>query len=465
MRHLFSHLTSPGPFFQPHKPRRRRGGRLLFPLLLLPLLACGLFGCAEEIEGCTDPSSPDYNPAATVDDGSCSFAVPTSYVFERNEQSAVGLETQVVHSLLISDLTILIDSLGQDAGQVLDSATLNDRIGLPDASLPIPYPLGTVNMPLQSSYGDFATASALSSNWVEVSGYFEPGAQLEAWFDSLARRNQEGLAGMAAAYTTAQGLDLSRLIPLSLYGAVHYAQAVDSLLPFVDTLDNINFLQGSNYTAMEQAWDQAFGYFGAARNYASFSDANLAGTGFSHLEDADRDGLIDFTTEVNFHFARLAGARDQGSGGATNFTETIFEAFLLGRAAMAIGPGEEELIRLNRDLIVENWEQVVAASTVHHLNRCLEQLDKMGQPTFDREAYRADWAAMFAYARMLGYRADGPLGGTFLVQVNILDLMGDAPFEGEPGQPDWLTYQANLLGTRAYLGQAFGFSEALLEQW
>ena len=36
------------------------------------------------IRGCTDPTSLNYNPLATVDDGSCSYAVPTQPIKDKS---------------------------------------------------------------------------------------------------------------------------------------------------------------------------------------------------------------------------------------------------------------------------------------------------------------------------------------------------------------------------------------------
>ena len=44
-------------------------------LLLIILFSCEDYGnpLVVEIEGCTDPYSPDYNSSANLDDGSCSY--------------------------------------------------------------------------------------------------------------------------------------------------------------------------------------------------------------------------------------------------------------------------------------------------------------------------------------------------------------------------------------------------------
>ena len=43
-------------------------------------------------------------------------------------------------------------------------------------------------------------------------------------------------------------------------------------------------------TAMEHAWDEAFGYFGAARDYSRYTDEQLAGKVDDFTFDSNGDG-------------------------------------------------------------------------------------------------------------------------------------------------------------------------------
>lgn len=440
------------------------------PIHLFFLIYClfVLSSCVENISGCTDPSSPDYNPDATIEDGSCGFSIPDTYIFERDEQSAVDLDATTVRQLLINDLQLKIKALGQPGASSTTLAELTNYLTLEDASIAILTPVGGDVSPLDSVFSDITLQANLSDNWVDLPGYFMVSEQVTSWLASIAGWSQTPRLGTPDVYTTAEGLDLSALVPISLMGAVLYAEATDSLLVRVDTLDNIDFLSGEDFTEIEQAWDQAFGYFGAARAYAGFGDAELASDGsgsvLPYVEDADLDGLLDYTTEYNHTFARLAGERDQGSQGATDFTQDIFDAWLQGRAAMAIGPGQEEIIIAARNQILETWEHVIGATTVHYLNRTIEHFNNFEEPTFEVETFRADWSAMLGYGRMLGYYSTGKTGGTAGVQTEILTL-GDAPFMAPVGSAGWNDYLAALYGVRSTIGLRLGFPEGLLEDW
>jgi hypothetical protein len=439
-----------------------------FQLFLLLISLYTLSGCVENIYGCTDPSSPDYNPDATIEDGSCGFSVPDSYTFERSDQSAVDLDATTVRQLLINDLQLKILALGQPGATGTTLEELSNYLSLDDASISILTPVGGDVSPLDSIYSGITSSANLSDVWVDLPGYFMVSEQVPAWLASIAGWSQTPRRGTPDAYTTTEGLDLSQVIPISLMGAVLYAEAMDSALVLIDTLDNIDFLSGEKFTEMEQAWDQAFGYFGAARAYQSFSDDELASSGsgsiFPYVKDADADGLLDYSSEFNHSFARLAGARDQGSDGATDFTQDIFDAWLLGRAAMAIGPGEEESIMEARDQILQTWEEIVGATFVHYLNKVLAHTNDFDEADFDLAAYRADWSAMYAYGQMLGYYSAGKTGGTLGAQNEIL-VLGEAPFMAPVGSNSWGDYVAALEGVRGTIGLRLSFAVGLLEKW
>lgn len=440
------------------------------PFLLL-LLFISLFsssGCVEDIYGCTDPSSPDYNPDATIEDGSCGFSVPEKYIFERKEKSVVNLDATTVRQLLINDLQLKIQSLGQPGATSTTLEELTNYLNLDDASISILTPVGDDVSPLDSVFSGITSSANLADIWVDIPGYFMVSEQIPTWLSTIAGWSQTPRLGTPDVYTTTEGLDLSVLIPISLMGAVLYAEATDSLLVKIDSLDNIDFLSGKKFTGMEQAWDQAFGYFGAARAYADFSDAELASGGsgsvLPYVEDADLDGYLDYTSEYNHLFARLAAARDQGSNGATNFTKDIFDAWLLGRGAMAIGPGEEESILAARDQVLASWEQVAGATCVHYINKVLAHFQTMSQPDFDLEGYQADWSAMLGYGRLLGYYSAGKMGGALAVQQEVL-VFRDAPFFPPVGSGVWRDYIATLEGVRSTIGLRLGFAEGVLEGW
>jgi hypothetical protein len=93
------------------------------------------------------------------------------------------------------------------------------------------------------------------------------------------------------------------------------------------------------YSALGHAWDEGFGYFGAARDYNDYTDTQAAGKGevgtprAKGYHDTNGDGKIDLKSEYNFGHSRNCAKRDRGSAGGatTDFSKDVMDAFLAGR--------------------------------------------------------------------------------------------------------------------------------------
>ena len=75
--------------------------------------------------------------------------------------------------------------------------------------------------------------------------------------------------------------------------------------------------EGDTYTTLEHQWDEAYGYWGGARDYSAYTDAEIAGAGgrpnFENgYHDTNEDGLIDLLSELNFSASVNAAKRDLG---------------------------------------------------------------------------------------------------------------------------------------------------------
>ena len=106
---------------------------------------------------------------------------------------------------------------------------------------------------------------------------------------------------------------------------------------------------------MEHAWDEAFGYFGAARDYVRYTDEQLAGSVDDFTFDSNGDGNIDFKSEYNFGLSRNAGKRDKGGSGV-NFTQEIFDAYLKGRTLIT-NQGTVAEISQQRQIAANVWRR------------------------------------------------------------------------------------------------------------
>lgn len=361
---------------------------------MVGLLVAGILtGCSEDTTG-TD------NPVITI---------PTAYTFESRFEagtSSVGYSGQVVRNLLIQDLHTAITKLAQPGATAI---TVDDLLAIyehNDASnLTSLTSTGTLP-PLEDQYNQISTGKKLSDKISPevLPNYNKTADQLiREWLQIIATNSQDpDKRGTPLVYTTAEGVDLSQMVNKLLLGSVAYYQATGVYLNGI-LEDNNNDPSGTAaYTAMEHHWDEAFGYFGAARDYGRYGDAELAGSTDQYVFDSNGDGKIDFNSEFNFAFARGAGKRDNGR--STDFTKQIFDGFLAGRAIIA-GKGSETELTAQRKIVVETWEKVIAATVIHYINEVIADMDNLTEQSTPENStdLNKHWAEMRGYALALYY--------------------------------------------------------------
>ena len=337
------------------------------------------------------------------------IAVPQAYVFESRfaaGESSVAYSGQVVRNLLLQDLKAFTDSLGKDGAR---PATLQDMLQFYeyDDALNLTSLTGTGALPpLENKYSSLSTGKNLVGKISDepAIGYNRTADDLvREWFKIIADNSQDAdKLGTPAIYTTDDGVDLTQMINKVLIGAVPYYQATGVYLNGLLERDNSEARNGTDaYTAMEHAWDEAFGYFGAARDYARYTDEHLAGSVDVFTYDSNGDGSIDFKSEYNFGLSRNAGKRDKGGSGV-NLTQEIFEAFLAGRTAIA-NQGTVAEISAHRQAAANGMEKVIAATVVHYINDTLSDMSKLGTAEENRTALNKHWAEMKGYTVALQY--------------------------------------------------------------
>lgn len=273
-------------------------------------------------------------------------------------------------------------------------------------------------------------------------------------------------------YVTEDGLNIAQLVEKFLFGAVNFSQITDDYLDNADdytkglNVDNSAQDGDHPYTALEHHWDEAFGYFGAAVNYADYTDEEIAGSGgraeyANGYHDFDGDSCIDLSSEFNFDLAAYAAKRDLGSTTMTDLTAEIFGAFLMGRWLIAT---EAELadIQAQRDIVVTGLEQLMAANVIHYINSFVSDMSACGTAEFDFEDWAGHWSEMKAFALGLQFNPRSPFHTDTYDFAAIHAAMGDAPV---PCTGDIDAYETALLGVRDTLQEAYGFDASDVENW
>ncbi len=426
--------------------------------LAMVLIVVSLF-----LTACGSDDEPDPT------DGERKIEVPQAYVFDsRFEEgvSSVSYSGQVVRNLLLQDLKALTDSVGKDGAK---SVTVDDMLQLYayDDALDLTTLTSTGSLSaLEDKYSSLSTGKNLVGkiSSAPVIGYNQTADELvRDWFEEIAANSDDSnKLGTAMAYTTDDGVDMSQMINKVLIGAVPYYQATGVYLNSLLERDNSEARDETDpYTAMEHAWDEAFGYFGAARDYARYSDDQLAGSVDDFTFDSNGDGSIDFKSEYNFGLSRNAAKRDKGGTGV-DLTKEIFDAFLAGRTAIT-NQGSEEEIRTHQQAAAEGMEKVIAATVVHYINDTLSDMSNLGTADENRANLNKHWAEMKGYTVALQYNPFKLISDGQLRELH--GIMGEAPKYDAPGSSGYTTQVANYERAKVVLQTAYGFSSENMKNW
>ena len=415
------------------------------------------------IVGCSSDDDNDDEGAALID-------TPTEYSFEsrfNSGESSVSYSGQVVRNLLINDIKT---QMGADAGSG-NPATLVSMMANDNANQAILSSAGDMST-VQTKYHDISS-SHLNDRLTAVDSYIIPGynanatALVNGWVQESVVNGKTRLTGDNA------GIRLDQITQKTLWGAVSYWQATSKYMSKIPTDDNSMASGDDNYTAMEHHWDESFGYFGAALDYnTGYTDDSDRKSG--PYNDSNSDGSIDFKSEYNVGWAVTAAKRDICDACDVNhdFTKTIFDAYLEGRTLITNQADLTEIL-VQRDIVMNTWEKVVAAVSIHYVNdvaadiaALIEAGDTTIAPGSDATAdYENHWGEMRGYANGLLYNDFKVITDANLDR--ILAVMGTAPVYPSNGNFDaMLAYHNQLIGeVRAIFKASYGFSDANLAGW
>ena len=314
-------------------------------------------------------------------------------------------------------------------------------------------------------------------------------------------------AALPEVYLNTAGHDVAQLTQKFLLGAVTLNQGLGKYLKVIEEQQNTTNYKNDaskNYTAMEHYWDEAFGYFGAARDYAAYTDDEIAGKATAEgarkgYHDANGDGKIDLKSEYNFGNSVNAAKRDR-SGSTTDFTKDAWDAWVRGRAIITAHVGKDFAdwsdamkaeLRAQVTKIGEAWEGAVAATALHYINDTAGDMAKCGQEGYSYKDHAKHWGEMKGFALGLVFNPNSPLheevesycyapgqavmygktqeectaaGGilyypasTAFVQIHA--MMGDAPVLCNASTVDQMGYSGRLSAVKRMMVETYGFNE------
>ena len=278
-----------------------------------------------------------------------------------------------------------------------------------------------------------------------ISGKFYDGA-MPAWPGNMSGKDVAyNMIAMAAksnkGFDADTGYDWAQLISKYTMGAMAYNQAVDNYLDEKLSAEkkpnNKPYKDGACYTGKEHSRDEAFGYWGAAAHQHGFNPNKvyeIAKMKNQGVADKNGDGMVDLKSEYVFGPCYYAAAFDRSGTKSTNYTNTMFDAFLDGRklitaaAGDALSDSERSQLKAYAATIEENWEKVLAEAVFKYAGSVYKDINKMKDLSGDdlNKAYRTyakHWGELKGFA-MAMQSGKSNLGAT---ATKMNELIGFGP--------------------------------------
>lgn len=292
----------------------------------------------------------------------------------------------------------------------------------------------------------------------------------------------------------AEGRNYRQLLQKFLLGAVNLSQISNDYLrvPFNDA-EYLAQEGTKDYGKGEHDWDEAFGYYGAARDNNDYTDDEAAGKGGRDAwkngwYDSNGDSSIDVRSEYNMAISQNCAKRDRGSTTGTDLSKEAMDAFLLGRhiiaeatAASIMSDAEYEIVQAQADIAANAVEKCVAATVIHYVNDMEDDYDSIVDGQYaDKSNFinlTKHWAEMKGFALGLQFNPTSPYAAADMRDElkQILADMGDAPVLADGSQNGVAAtgtaaeaieaYRAKLVAARDAMGVAYGFDTSDVENW
>ncbi len=321
-------------------------------LFFLALIAGLFFSCEK------DKSTTPVDETPTYD-----FPVPDTYDFSRNSQSTVNLTEPGYHISMCMELLDVLYDYEHSTLEGIMNMWNNENDPFSDSEL----------NNYEGSIRDAVAASAdLYDGGNDISEEIRNTLEqwMRIWVDSVFPYTSQlaapGIAGQArddedVRFVDPDGMEYLQVVSKSLDGALMMDQIVNnwlsnSILEDVDKRadnDNEVLVNGKNYTALEYAWDQAYGYI-----YSLSKD---------YRDPMATMGLDDLFLNK---YVKLIDNDDDFEGIALD----IFNAFRVGRAALVAGDYEE--MKKQADIVKDKVSNIMIIRTAFYLQSGVNEQEK-----------------------------------------------------------------------------------------
>ena len=499
----------------------------------------GIGDTADNCVNTMNATQSDVDGDGTGD--ACDTAIPTTYAgfpsaFDSTAADSVSYTGQTARQMLILGLVDTMESVTEDGDTAANYTTAMNTWVEGDDTLSVVYTAkGGELLTDSATIGDISGSKNLDGKIAGGNG--EGGGETSKLLDTYMIGWSEGLdatplpielvdlwvANLATEATDssdltvetttgtatvsidqaqmdAHGRNYRQLLQKFLLGAVTLSQATNDYLQYgFATTEGLTQEDGKKYASGEHNWDEAFGYYGAARNNNDFTDNEAAGKsgrdGWANgYNDYSLDGTIDVRSEVNLGISQNCAKRDRkdvdGDGeGETDFSKEAFDAFVLGRHVIseatnsgAMSASQQAVVEAQAKIAGMAMEKCVAATVVHYINDVIGDMGNFSEGKFADGANFKDlgkhWSEMVGFALGLQFSPMSPFrtDADSLANLNtIYSKFGHAPVLADGSQGGVATtgtaqaaideYIAGLEAARTMLQDAYGFNADLVAVW
>ena len=324
---------------------------------------------------------------------------------------------------------------------------------------------------------------------------------VDSWTAALAAQASDGLSltiptvngevTVDSVQYDADGRNYRQLLQKFLMGAVSFSQGTNDYFQS-DWAVQVTVQEGvgKNYTEAEHNYDEAFGYYGAARDNNDYSDLEArAKSGRDEWKngyhDTNGDGFIDPRSEFNFGHSQNCAKRDVASAGNTNPTDLsgdAMNAFLAGRhiianASAAGSITDAELAELQGHIKTAalTWEKCIAATAIHYVNDVIADISGFSNGTYASVSNFTNlgkhWSELKGFAMSLQFSPFSPFRDAQVTEVDLNDLkavlsaIGNAPVLATDTQEAIDAYIQSLASSRDTLQLAYSFDAENVAGW
>ncbi len=431
----------------------KRSLRQYTQLLLLPVLAVGLV-----LAGCDSNGGMDAPDSEDDDD----LAIQGSFP---DPSSDNGYAEEVAVNLQSAGIGVRLENAAS-------TSELNEIYTSPNDDTPIRRISGSDLTFDQGTYGELANGG------VNLSAAISKDNLLRS--DQLAKEDtdQEGQLRSAdqlisyyldeATHTSPNGVDFSQLSEKGVAGAISFHEGAEILNDFVG--EDISSDQA------EEKWNEAFGHFGAPRDFRAFLDYNGDGglVGGASFQDADGSGGIDLISEAVYIWAGYAAERAaaaESTGNPNDFARRAFEAFRQGRED--IDDGNLDELGDHAETALDAWEATVAVNVIHYTNSMKSDMENLGESDEitqselgsdsrgESSGFEDHWAEAKIFAWTLQFNDTSELTNSKLKDIH--DQIRSAPPHGEGVTKS--DYVDVLNSVQSTIQDAYDLENANVQAW